>query len=284
MSEPGSSGGLEPEAGSGAHDTFASDWLALREPVDHRSRSSDLVRRLDTVGASRGWSRILDLGTGRGSNLRYLAPRLGWARAWTAVDHDGALLDELRASFGADVTTVEGDLRAEGLDRIADADVVTASALLDLVSAEWVEAMAERCAVSGCAVLVALTWDGSFEWREPDPDDARVLDAVRRHQAGEKGMGRALGPSAAVATTVALRNVGFDVGLEASPWVLRGPDAALARALMDGWVEAAQEMLPNDRERLVAWRDRRRAHIDGGAWELRVGHHDLLGLPPEGAT
>ncbi|MGD8498218.1 MAG: class I SAM-dependent methyltransferase, partial [Chromatiales bacterium] len=55
---------------------FSPDWLALREPLDARARSAALVDRL-RAQAPRGPRRILDLGSGTGSNLRYLAPRLG---------------------------------------------------------------------------------------------------------------------------------------------------------------------------------------------------------------
>jgi SAM-dependent methyltransferase len=266
---------------AGGHDTFASDWLALREPADHRARSAELVGRLATAGAARGWTRVLDLGSGRGSNLRYLQPRLGWADTWTAVDHDGGLLAELVDGFAGRVHPVEGDLRREGLDAIGGSDVVTASALLDLVTSEWVAELAERSAAAECAVLLALTWDGSVVWEDPDPVDALVLEAVRRHQTGEKGMGTALGPGAAAATTAALRGVGFDVSVEPSPWRLSGEaDARLATVLVDGWVEAAVEVRADRRNEIAAWRDRRMASIRGGAWAVRVGHHDLLALPP----
>ncbi len=265
----------------GRHDTFASDWLALREPADHRSRSASLVRRLDEVGRARGWSRLLDLGAGRGSNVRYLAPRLGWARSWTALDHDAGLLAELAAAAQAGATTIEGDLRAEGLDAVAGCDVVTASALLDLVSEAWVAALAARVAAARCAVLIALSWDGTFAWGDPHDADALVLGAVRRHQTGEKGMGAALGPRAVEVTSRALHAVGLEVTIEPTPWMLSGTsDAGLALELLDGWVRAAMEARPDARAEIEAWGARRAGSIRAGDWSVRVGHDDLLALPP----
>ena len=46
------------------------------------------------------------------------------------------------------------------------------------------------------AALLALTWDGTMTWDDPDPDDALVAEAVRSHQFRDKGMGPALGPAA----------------------------------------------------------------------------------------
>lgn len=261
-------------------DTFDSDWLTLREPADHLARSSDLVDRVARVGAALEWSRVLDLGSGRGSNLRYLRPRLPWARRWTAVDHDPGLLDEVTRTVDVEVRTVRGDLRAEGIAEIDDHDLVTASALLDLVTAEWVEAFARRCAEAGTGVLIALTWDGSAEWKRPDPEDGRVMAAVHRHQTGRKGMGVALGPDATGAVTDALRAHGLEVSLASSPWILRGTrDARLAEELVRGWLGAALEIRPGDRSRLERWANRRVGRIRAGDFELRVGHEDLLGLP-----
>ena len=261
-------------------DTFESDWLTLREPADHRARSSDLVGAVVAAGASRGWWRVLDLGSGRGSNVRYLRSRLPWARRWTAVDHDAGLLEEVERRVDVEVRTICGDLRVEGLAEIADHDLVTASALLDLVTEEWVEAFARGCATAGAGVLIALTWDGTAEWRDPDPRDRDAMQAVRRHQRGRKGMGIALGPDATEFVTAALRAQGFDVSVAPSPWVLGGArDAGVAEELVRGWVRAAVEVAPDERIRLEEWASRRIGQARSGDFELRVGHHDLLGLP-----
>ena len=77
-----------------SEETFTADWLALREPVDHRSRAADLVAPVAEWWGSRPGQRVLDLGSGTGSNLRYLAPRLPGEQAWTLVDRDAALLEQ----------------------------------------------------------------------------------------------------------------------------------------------------------------------------------------------
>lgn len=263
-------------------DRFQADWLSLREPVDHRSRHGSLTAILARCGEARGWSRVLDLGGGTGSNVRYLAPRLPWARTWRVVDHDPALLARIEPPPGATLETVEGDLAREGLASVAQADLVTASALLDLVSRGWLEALGERCARRGCAVLLALTYDGTvrLDGEAPDPDDAFVVAAVNRHQMGNKGLGRALGPGAASAALHVFRAAGYHARLSPSPWVLEGPaDAPLALALMEGWVEAAGALHPAESGRLEAWLSRRGAEFREGRLRVTVGHQDLLALP-----
>jgi len=107
-------------------ETSTLDWLALREPVDHRSRAADLVAPLAEWWGSRPSQRVLDLGSGTGSNLRYLAPRLPGGQEWTLVDRDAAALDRARGmAVGvvgvARVEHVLGELDREGLELVAGA-------------------------------------------------------------------------------------------------------------------------------------------------------------------
>ena len=278
-------------------ETFDPAWLALREPVDHRSRAAAILSRLAPAWRAGGWSRVVDLGAGTGSNVRYLAPRLPGARHWTLVDHDAALLARAAVPAGAAVTRVAGDLAAAGpaAVREAGAGLVTASALLDLVSQDWLAALAGACRETGSAALFALTWDGGIRWRaaagDPrpadDPDDGLVRRSVDAHQRRDKGLGPALGPAAGPTAEAIFRAAGYRVWLLPSPWRLGPADAALARALVGGWEAAATEQLrdappadgPAAAERVRAWAGRRRATIASGRFGLTVGHLDLLALP-----
>src|SRR5262245_16328297 len=52
---------------------FSADWLALREPADKAARSLPLSKRVAERLAGQDPVRVLDLGTGTGANLRFLA-------------------------------------------------------------------------------------------------------------------------------------------------------------------------------------------------------------------
>ncbi|MDE0249006.1 MAG: class I SAM-dependent methyltransferase, partial [Gammaproteobacteria bacterium] len=147
------------------HAAFDAGWLSLREPVDHRSRSASLI---DTLVRSRpepdSW-RILDLGSGTGSNFRYIAPRIPAPQAWTLLDRDAALLEQ--AGSGTPpvrVRTIVGNLASEGIALVAGSHLVTASALLDLVSRRWLTRLITCCRTHDCAVLFSLTYDGEICW------------------------------------------------------------------------------------------------------------------------
>src|SRR5690606_21132607 len=105
--------------------------------------------------------------------------------------------------------------------------LVTASALLDLVSAAWLDALAARCADAETLVLFALTYDGRMQLEPREPDDAQVRELVNRHQRTDKGFGPALGPSAFAAALDAFAHHGYALRFEPSDWRLGPDDAAL---------------------------------------------------------
>ncbi len=263
--------------------SFAPDWLALREPVDHRSRVERLTEAVAEEGQRRGWTRGLDLGTGTGSNLRYLDPRLPWVQSWTVVDHDPALLARVPdPGPGRRIRRISGDLAREGLSAVPEADLVTASALLDLVSRAWLRDLVEACRSVGAGALFTLTYDGTTRWEPLEAGDAEVRAAVNRHQERDKGLGNALGPSAAAVAEDLFREAGYRTESVASPWVLEGPgDAGLALELTEGWARAATEEDSIDAGLVRDWLQRRRDRISTGPFRIEVGHLDLLALPPE---
>jgi trans-aconitate methyltransferase len=189
------------------------DWLSLREAADAAARSMALTRAIADVLARRTPLRVLDLGTGTGSNIRYLAPRLPVPQEWLAVDRDAALLSRIMPPVPrcridtrqANLGTLDGDL-------FADRDLVTASALLDLVSAAWLDSLARHCRDVKAAALFALTYNGNSRCDPPEPEDAMVRDLMNRHQRqNDKGFGRAAGPEAPEAAASAFTSVGYTV-------------------------------------------------------------------------
>ena len=294
-------------------DRFEDDWLALREGADDRARDTALESRLVAALAARrgaGPCRVLDLGSGTGANFRRLVPRLGHDQHWTLVDHDAALLARLEArlapwadghgarfeadgdalrlrgpGFDARVRRVEADL-ATGLDALPfeGRDLVTASALLDLAGADWIDALAARCAAAGAAVLFVLSYDGRAGWTPPLEEDAEVHARFDRHQRQDKGLGPALGPDAAARFVERLRGHGLDVATATSDWRLEAGDAALQRELADGFAGAAREIDPGFAARAADWLLRRRAAIDAGRATSLVGHLDVAASARHGGV
>jgi SAM-dependent methyltransferase len=261
---------------------FTAEWLALREPADHAARSQRLAAAAARVLGSRE-VRIVDLGSGTGSNLRYLAPRLAAPQHWLLLDRDPALLArvDMAGVERADVSVCTRQVDVSRIDEASTASLferaslVTASALLDLVSEGWIQKVAESCARAGAVVLFALTYDGTIECAPADRDDQFVRGLVNEHQHRDKGFGAALGPSAVEVTGRAFSSRGYRIERDRSDWVLDAAARALQGELIDGWARAAAETAPARADDVERWRARRRAHVAAGRSEIVVGHEDL---------
>lgn len=275
---------------------FSPDWLDLREAADHRSRDRGLLTRLARHLHDRDVVQIVDLGCGTGSNLRATAPALGPRQQWTLVDYDPVLLNAARErlSAWADSSRREGDrlvlekagrtitvgFRQADLVKHLDAALgatpalVTASALFDLCSAEFVHRVAGEVARRHAAFYTVLTYDGGQSWTPAHPADDAMAAAFNAHQATDKGFGISAGPNAPTALAEAFRAQSYEVLEASTPWQLSGPDdQALIDALAGGFAGAVAETGRVSVADLAAWRAIRHT---GSV----VGHTDTLALPP----
>ena len=223
---------------------FSAAWLALREPHDLRARNREVLDALAASMAGRGSIAVLDLACGAGSTVRAISARLPFPQSWRLVDHDSALLDLVPpATPGQRLVTSTVDI-ANGIEEVLSqpADLVTTSALLDLVSEDWLDRLATQCAARGLAVYAALTYDGRVSFEPAEAFDAEIVEAVNRHQRRDKGFGPALGPTAGSVAIARFEALGWAVATGASDWVLGPEDEAVQTELLAGWAAAASEM------------------------------------------
>jgi hypothetical protein len=254
---------------------FSAEWLALREPYDRAAVNPGLLRRLAQWAGRKDRLEVVDLGAGTGSIMRRLAPVLGPRQQWTLVELDPALITAGSKGLPAWASYRRLDL-ARDLRELAAMPVqlITASALIDLVSARWIEELAALVRQIGCGLYMVLTYDGSIEWQPVHPLDPMVRDGVNRHQRTDKGFGPALGPGAAPCLAGLLPGAEF----ARSDWQLGPDDRHLQQELLDGYADAAGSLL-DEAEAIAAWHEQRLAHIRAGRSSLTIGHLDLLHLP-----
>jgi hypothetical protein len=262
--------------------SFSAEWLALREPYDKRARNADVLDAVAAWAAGRVTVAVADLACGTGSTLRSLSPRLPVTQSWRLADNDLGLLaraGELARPPSLTVVPFAVDL-ARDLEAALDGpiELITTSALLDLVSYDWLDRLATECAARRLPVYAALSYDGLATVDPVDPFDATMIDAVNMHQRTDKGFGPALGPAAAAAAPDRFKAMGYRVTQGASDWVFAAKDVEIQTELLTGWAAAAREMsVPLDK--VIAWLARRRDHIAAGRSAMRVGHVDFFAQP-----
>jgi hypothetical protein len=295
---------------------FSADWLHLREPFDHAARAT-VTAALDLSGRLARWRKrspgeslaVIDLACGHGANLRVLAPSLGGTQHWRLVDHDPALLDAVpdaldewarrheyrfTLEYGAgdeDAIDIVGpDFHAKVVRQRVDLardlasldfgqmSLVTACALLDLVSVSWLQAVIHKARAARAALLFGLTVDGRTAWSPADPGDEDVHALFSQHQRRDKGFGPALGSQAAAIALQQSERAGYETMQTQTDWVIDGALAPqMQRAMIEGMAAAALEQDPAAQDSVRSWAARRGAGI--GSSRLRVGHVDIVATP-----
>ncbi|HVV57803.1 MAG TPA: hypothetical protein VHC45_05530 [Gaiellaceae bacterium] len=218
---------------------------------------------------------------------RWLAPLLPGPQHWVLHDRDADLLALAAAdrpgpaADGAPVTveTRLSDITQLTHDDLAGAALVTASALLDLLSVDELARLIDACAGARCPVLFTLSVTGRVRLGPPDPLDARVAAAFDAHQRRPTSRGRLLGPDAVDVAAAGFRRLGADVLVRPSPWRLGPPDADLIAEWLAGWVGAACEQEPGLAGDVDLYRRRRLREAEAGRLFVSVDHADLLVLP-----
>jgi SAM-dependent methyltransferase len=277
--------------------SFSASWLALREPVDHRARAPHLASQLADYLAARPHPFLMDWGCGTGSNLRALAPVLGAEQSWTLVDYDPALLEAARATLSAwadqaephndglhlvyqgrrlHVRFTQADLAKDQEALLATKpDVVTAAALFDLCSPDFIKQAASSIAAAKAAFFTVLTYDGQEVWSPPHQADHAIFDAFIAHQKTDKGFGVSAGPEATGLLRAEFLAHGYDLFEADTPWLMSAPqDQALMQELAKGIAQAARETGRMQESQIAEW-----LHARMSAQAAQIGHQDLLALP-----
>jgi hypothetical protein len=262
---------------------FSAEWLELREPYDLRARNPAVLAAVAAAVADRASIAIVDLACGTGATLRAISSHLPRRQRWRLVDNDLNLLARAALSapsVGKNVVTIPIDIVREFDAALDDPlDLVTTSALLDLVSSEWLERLAIAVAARGLMVYAALTYDGRVAFEPADPVDAKMIEAVNQHQRGEKGFGPALGPTAAAEAIARFASLNYEVVHGTSDWTFGPPDKEIQADLVTGWAAAAREGDDLTLAEIDDWLNRRRNHIASGRSSIHVGHIDFFARP-----
>lgn len=280
---------------------FDAHWLRLREGFDHRARDAGLTEQ------ARHWLlarqtpahalSLVDLGSGGAGNVAYLAPRLPGPQRWRLVDHDATLLGQAAARLhrledesGRALEWINDHRGLQPFEAslLDGCDLVVASALFDLVSREWLDALADACAQRRIAGLFTLSVTADWAFvdahghHHEDDDDRWLRDVLAAHQRRDKGFGPALGGDAPILLAERFAARGYRVARAPSPWQLPAGAAdatILGTALLEGWAQAAGEQAPHEAGRATTWLERRREALESGRLGLCVGHDDLFVVP-----
>jgi hypothetical protein len=218
---------------------------------------------------------------------RWLAPMLRGPQHWVLHDRDADLLNVAAADLpgpaanGAEVTVEakQSDITRLRVGDLAEASLITASALLDLLTEDELTGLVTICLGASCPTLLTLSVVGRVELSPADPLDRPVAAAFDAHQRRMTERGRLLGPDAVTAVVERFGRGRNNVLVRPSPWRLGASEADLAAGWFSGWVGAACEQQPQLAAAAAAYTRRRPAQAKSGRLEVTVDHADLLLVP-----
>lgn len=262
---------------------FSAEWLALRETHDMRARNPVVLAAVADRFRSHDSINVVDLACGAGSTVRAAGPHLPARQHWDLVDNDPHLLAlACGGKHGSDVRLNAVPLDLGGhFEAVLDSTkhLVTTSALLDLVSATWLDRLVRHLASRALPFYAALTYDGRTSFFPSDPLDEIITSAVNAHQRTDKGFGAALGPSAVSEAASRFEAAGYSVVQGHSDWQIGTADHEMQRALLSGWAQAAREIEALPHHDIDEWLARRNGKVDLSASAMRVGHVDFFAAP-----
>ncbi|HEY5979754.1 MAG TPA: hypothetical protein VIT41_08975 [Microlunatus sp.] len=155
--------------------------------------------------------------------------------------------------------------------------VLTCAALLDVLPSSGIRTLAAVASAAAAPVLFSLTVTGAWDLDPSDPLDGPLRRAFDDHQ---RRSGLA-GPDALEIAVEALRTGGSTILTTDTDWHLdAGSGADLVDRFLRERVAAAVEVRPDLADPAADWLDRRRRHLAASILRIRVGHRDLLALPP----
>jgi hypothetical protein len=224
----------------------SSEWLRLREPADAAARASELVEKARSYLPTHGGATIHDLGCGTGSMARWLAVRLPGPQHWVMYDRDDDLLTLAAANppdRAADGTQVTMETRRRDITQmepveLAGGALITASALLDMMTAEELQRLVATCAGVDCPVLIALSVTGRVEITPRSPGPAQSVAArPRSRRSRGRLVHRLAGRSLRAATRAAgacslVRQATFNRGIRRPPLCHGAPPGFVGGAEM----------------------------------------------------
>jgi hypothetical protein len=264
----------------------SSEWLALREPEDAAARSRDLALTAAAM-LPEGPIVVHDLGSGTGSMMRWLAPLLPGPQTWILHDWNADLTERAidgvrppdRDNAAISVYSQTGNLANLRPTDLAGASLVTASALLDVLTSRETHAIVNACVGARCPALLALSVTGDVRLNLRDELDTAFEHAFNALQLRDADSRRQLGRYGAPIARGLFTQAGWQVRPSTTVWRLDRRRPRLLREWFDGWVDAAVEQNPGLRAEAERYRQLRTSQIDRGELVAHVRHVDLLAWP-----
>ena len=180
---------------------FQNSWLFQREKIDNLSKNISIINKINRVLKNYDEIRIIDLGTGTGSNFRYLSKKIKFKNQfWTLMDLSKSSLNQAKKNIVTNNKIKKIILKHDDIIKniqqhnFEDYDLVTGSAFLDIMPFDWFKKFYIKNKNTKL-VYFSINYDGYIKFYPKHNLDRDILQLFNNDQKSKKNnKTRAVGP------------------------------------------------------------------------------------------
>jgi len=284
-------------------DKFSLSWIKAREKYDLKYRSNLLKEQYKKDKSF--FNRIIDLGSGNGSFLRYCHSKKMIFEEMLLVDYDSKLLRDFYASTYSYLNGTNYNILKESptkyklkkidviktkniqlmntdilksLNIINNYNLISLSAMSDILPTLFIKKLL-NIVEKNKIIYFSICFDGSIKWASSHKYDKYILTMFNKHQEMNKISGYALGLKSIklIKEYSAKKKYGFQV--EDSSWELKSYDEDsknFQKMYLDTIYKPLKKDDITDKDMLSEWRKVKLKDIVSGKSKITVGHKDIL--------
>ena len=180
---------------------FENSWLFQREKIDNMSKNLFLIKKINNSLKNYDQIRIIDLGTGTGSNFRFLSKKIKYKnQSWTLMDISKNSLNAAKKNVTTNDKIKKIIIKHDDIikniqqNNFTNYDLVTGSAFLDIMPHEWFKKFYLKN-INTKIVYFSINYDGYFKFYPKHRMDKKFLQLFNSDQKSKKNnKTKAVGP------------------------------------------------------------------------------------------
>ena len=180
---------------------FENSWLYQREKIDNQSKNLSLINIINNALKNIENISILDLGTGTGSNFRFLSKKITHKNQfWTLMDISKSSLQEAKRNIISNNKIKSVSFKNHNIIKnikninFNKYDLVAGSAFLDIMPNSWFKVF-HKLNQDTKIIYFSINYDGYFKFYPRHNFDNNMLKLFNKDQRSKKdGKVNAVGP------------------------------------------------------------------------------------------
>ena len=284
-------------------DKFSLSWIKAREKYDLKYRSNLLKEQYKKDKSF--FNRIIDLGSGNGSFLRYCHSKKMIFEEMLLVDYDSKLLRDFYASTYSYLNGTNYNILKESptkyklkkidviktkniqlmntdilksLNIINNYNLISLSAMSDILPTLFIKKLL-NIVEKNKIIYFSICFDGSIKWASSHKYDKYILTMFNKHQEMNKISGYALGLKSIKLIKEYSAKKKYSFQVEDSSWELKSYDEDsknFQKMYLDTIYKPLKKDDITDKDMLSEWRNVKLKDIVSGKSKIIVGHKDIL--------